>query len=234
MIFVCSSLSQFLCLSSFTHFCPFLLYFVFFLCPVWSVISTFSPEPRSRNECVRLCIIMTSLEKFKCLNSRALITPCWISYAEAIMGEQSKNRTLFCRESRIQSFIKYLTLRRNCFVQCPRDCIEEIFNIAMEMTPFDGDIDPKLMSTLGSVANQKKFSSMYANAANTTVITIRSNRKAIENVQHHVELTLIELVGVIGGLMHLWVGVSFISLYDILSRLLYRTQLFFRSNVIVS
>ena len=104
------------------------------------------------------------------------------------------------------------------------------------MTPFDGQLDVKLMDNI-DVANpgklDAKFDEFKRRTQNITVITIRSDLKPIESIQHHTELTFIELVGFLGGHAHIWLGISFISLYDIFAHFFHRAQLFVRANVIV-
>ena len=118
----------------------------------------------------------------------------------------TKNKQFkYCNGSGYSTYIEYTLKRRHCVSVCGRDCIEENYNAITEeaeIVPDSNSVDANYISK----------------------VIIKPDRMFQEVVIHSKEMDIFNLVGSLGGHAHLWLGLSFISLYDVFYKLIVKIK----------
>lgn len=172
-----------------------------------SFLLIFPIEPRSRNECVNLCIIEKSFQDKGCLNYYNIVTRAWLHHLETWNASFNANTVKMCRDTDtngVEVYFSYIRARRFCDNFCARDCLEENYSLVTDQSSLhtdNGEDDPTIVNPV--------------NKANESVIVIWPDRKMYEIVEHHKEIDFFELIGSLGGHAHIWLGLSAIQLYDV-------------------
>ena len=116
----------------------------------------------------------------------------------------------FCTAQSYHSYAFHIQNRRNCYQHCEnRDCKIENYNYVTEVS-----LIPRrnLSSTVG----------------NMTIVEIWPNRKLNEFVEHFPEINIFELIGILGGHAHIFLGLSAIQLYDVIVDAIRSVQRFYQ------
>lgn len=150
----------------------------------------FVQVPRSKSECINICIIRRSFQQFNCTNYHSVITRGTWNYTLNRYGHLLGDHPNFCETRGYQSYIDYVRIRLDCFKECARDCVEENYRVTIDVT------EPN-------------------EAMTKSLILLWPNREMYQLVEHEGELSFVELIGCLGGHAHIWLGLSAIQFYDV-------------------
>lgn len=114
---------------------------------------------------------------------------------------KNEKRISFCSARTYDSYVQYVTIRRECWKRCPRDCEDEIYQVKVDRS----DISRKYVNN--SNVNTDK-----------SMLVIWPNREAYQTIKHESEMDIVQLVGYLGGHAHIWLGLSMIQFYDVIAK----------------
>ena len=167
----------------------------------------------SQQTCVAYCQASLVIEKCGCvdLGSGYVYSP---NTSFCMTPEQ-----LTCSNNYLIYFIKSDYIATSCLDKCPLECNQQSFTISNTQYLYaDNLFDPE------SEQHNTEFTNKYANQSNYTA-HLSKNIVQVEmfyesfmytNIVEEAKMTFDELVGMIGGHLHLFLGMSMISFAEIL------------------
>nr|XP_027204533.1 uncharacterized protein LOC113798231 [Dermatophagoides pteronyssinus] len=203
--------------------------------------------PRSRNECVNLCILRESLnnkndqqQQQKCIYYHNVISSYMLNYFE---GKLDTMNAKFCTSRNYLSYVNFTKIRSQCYKDCHPDCIEENYKTTIDVSIIDDDDDNDnddgkiFTSAVGPFLIDERFFATGFNSRDNSIetanvnkkqtksmIIIWPNREMYREVEHEGEINFFELIGCLGGHAHIWLGLSIIQFYDVFADLISRIR----------
>lgn len=138
-----------------------------------------------------MCIVRESYQSYNCVNYFGVMSRGILEYAKANIAEDLQ----YCSSRGYQSYLEYIEARDGCMDECSSDCLVENYKVNIDSSPTDSD-------------------------TSKSTLVIRPNREISQEVQHEGELSLVELIGCLGGHAHIWLGLSAIQFYDVLVKVI--------------
>ena len=181
---------------------------------------------KSYHHCVRRCLIGKFLKKYKCIVH-------WMDFIlnDEFMEKKLCNNELFLNKSKIYKKRRKEQARiySNWLSQCKNEiclpeCIQEIYTCNIK------DVTDSHFGTSFSLFNDTTHTT---DINDTIIINILSGNTDVYTYIHHPKMTINDLLSKIGGLISLWFGFSFYSVYCMIESFI-RVQLVKKASFVLN
>ena len=176
----------------------------------WEVVDT--EYDYSQRACFSFCQQMLTVEKCGCMQFKILYTIDGYDYC------MSTNETT-CQSSVNSMFTTGTYRTDNCLAYCPNECVQRLFKPTISTYTYPTSVSYQTyLKNLSSLASKYSDQADYTDHLSQCVVQVLVyyDMLAYIQVEEEPKMTAEDLLGILGGHLHLFLGMSLLSFVEVI------------------